>query len=112
MIETLKISTNSNFRLCKRSGKGVNDTQYEELVVISDNLADKYVVEIRLESDYLPYIGEFVRNKYGDVYIAHGMRSVNESLSETKEYVDVLNEAIEFAYTVKDFINSNDEWKM
>ena len=110
MIETLKVSDNYNFRLCKRDSIGINDTPYEELLVKSENLADKYVIEIRLESDYHDFNGQPIKYTYYDVYIAHGMSSRKESLLDTKEYVEVLNEAIDFAYKVKDFIENNPEW--
>jgi len=110
MIETIKVSGEGNFRLCKRDGIGMNNTPFEELFVRSEGLADKYVVEIRLDSDYKPFNGQPIKQTYTNVYIAHGMRSVNESLAETSEYVDVLKEAIDFAYEVKNFIESSEEW--
>lgn len=111
MNNVLMTSSNGNFCLCHRHGVGINDTPYEELRVTSVRLADKYVIEIRLDADFNDFNGKHIKNTYNDVYIAHGMRSAKESLAETKEYVEVLNEAIEFAEKIKDYIEYNDEWK-
>ena len=113
MISTLKTSSNGNFRLCHVSSIGMNNTPYEKLSVFSEDLADKYVIDIRLEEnfDVQNYNGQPVKSTYNSVYIARGMRSNADSLAETEEYIEVLKEALEFAKIVKDFIESSDEWR-
>ena len=109
-LETIKTSSDGNFRLCKKNGVGREETPFEELVVVSENLAEKHVIEIRLDSNYIPFNGQPVKYTYYDVYIAHGMRGSKDSIEDIKEYITVLEEAVKFATIVKDYIESSDEW--
>lgn len=93
------------FTFCKESGIGVEDTPWEGLTVKSKGLAKKHVVEIRLNVKGNPaFDGEPVKFQYKDCYIAHGMRSASDTLDETAEYIDVLENAIDFAERVNDWI--------
>lgn len=112
MMEKLLTSTNGNFSLYKKQGVGRNDTCYENLEVISDGLADKHVVEVRLESDIYQYVGKPVKYQYSDVYIAHGMRMDRDSIEDIREYISVLEEAIDFTLVIRKFLDDNPEWKM
>ena len=60
------IFSNSNFVFFMYSGTGVNNTPFESLRVASIGDADKYVVEVRLNSDMLVFTGEPVQYKYKD----------------------------------------------
>ena len=102
------IFTQGDFTLVKESGIGVSDTPYEELRVISEGAAEKHVVEVRLESDYQPFNGQPVKYKYYGVEVAHGMRTKRDSLADTAEYIQVLQDALDFAKLVEKYIHEND----
>lgn len=98
------IFEDSLFSFVKESGVGINDTPWTGLKVISKGLAKKHVVEIRLNSrGWHDFDGEPVDFEYSGCYIAHGMRSTSDTLDETAEYIDVLEDAYSFALQV-------DEW--
>lgn len=109
-MDIIKTSSNGNFIFYKRNGIGMNDTPFESLEIRSEGLAEKHVVEIRLDSDYKPYDGKPIKHTYSDVYISHGMRGHKDTIDDIKEYIEVLNEAIEFVQYIKDFIENSD-WK-
>ena len=104
MRETLLKSKNDNFELVTKSGIGVEDTPYEGLEVIRKGLADKHVVDVRLKSSMHDFNGTPVKYKYYGAYVAHGMRSEQDTLDETLEYIKVLGEAVEFTRTVIQYI--------
>lgn len=101
-----------DFTLVKENGIGMNNTPWEGLKVISDGLAEDFVVAVRLErAGLVPYNGEPVKIKYtGNVAVAHGMKSRTETLTETAQYINVLTEALTFALRVERFLSENDEW--
>lgn len=113
MKEILLTSSDGNFTLVSRDGIGMNDTPWEGLSVISQGIAEKHVVEVRLNSIGSPqFEGNPVKYKYNsDCEVSHGMRSVRDSLSETAEYIKVLQEALDFAYRVNSYIENHDEWR-
>ena len=57
MAEKIMSSSDGNFTLYKVTGVGKQDTPYESLKVVSEGLADKYVVEIRLDSNFQNFNG-------------------------------------------------------
>lgn len=106
------IFSQGDFSLVKESGTGRNNVEWSGLKVISEGNADKHVVEVRLWSDNVPQFDKSpVVYKYSKVYVAHGMRSATDTLAETKEYIDVLTDALEFAKRVEKYINNNEEWR-
>lgn len=112
MREVIMTSNSGDYTLVKKSGVGAGDRPWEGLEVRSSGNADKHVVEIRLDSDnFMTNIksNEPFKYTYNDVHIAHGMRSCKDTIQETKEYIEVLTEAIEFAGIVKEYIK-NSEW--
>ena len=111
MNNVLLTSSNGNFYLYHRSGISLNNTPIEELRVQSLDLADKYVVEIRLESDYPDFDGKPKKIVYHNVYIARGTRSSQDTLVETKEYIELLNEAVDFVERINNYLDTNEEWK-
>ena len=100
-------SNDGMFELIKVEGVGMNNTPYTELRVKSSGLAEKHVVEIRLQSRWQNFEGDPVKYSYYGVEVAHGMRSVTDSLKDTQEYIDVLESALSFAYEVEDYIADN-----
>lgn len=95
------------FSLVEDSGIGINNTPWEGLKVISKGLAKKHVVEIRLHTKGSPgFNGEPVTYQYSDVEIAHGMRSTSDTLEDTEEYIEVLEDAVDFAKRIKKFIET------
>ena len=89
----------------KDSGVGVKDTPWEGLEVISKGLAEKHVVEIRLNTKGNPrFEGEPIKFEYRDCHISHGMRGRSDTLDETAEYIDVLEDALDFANRVNEWL--------
>lgn len=100
-----------NFVLEHVTGIGSNDTPYDEIEVRSKGLASKHVVEVRLNyRGFYEYKGEPVTYMYNGVEVSHGMRMKSDTLRETKEYIDVLNEAIEVAFEVQKYCVLNGRW--
>lgn len=99
------------FDFCIEHGIGMKDTPWTGLKVKSKGLAKEYVVEIRLvDKGYHPFDGEPVVYKYYDVEVAHGIRGRRETLDETREYVTVLEDAVDFAERVLDWIRNNPDY--
>ena len=101
-----------NFTLEHITGVGNNDTPYEQLNVRSKGLAEKHVVEVRL--DYRgchEYNGEPIKFRYCDVNVSHGMRMKKDTLAETQEYINVLKEAIYVAFEVQKYCVLNGWWE-
>lgn len=104
------IFEDENFELRACHGVGVNETPWSGLEVITKegSLAKKHAVEIRLHSKgWADFDGTPVVYQYKDCYVAHGMRSRADTLSETQEYIDVLEDALDFAKRVNDYIYNN-----
>lgn len=93
------------FTFRKESGIGVNNTPWEGLKVDSKGLAEKHVVEVRLNTKGSPaFDGEPVKFQYKDAYVSHGMRERMDTLDDTRDYIDVLENALVFAERVNDWI--------
>jgi len=102
------IFSSEYFDFIREEGIGINNTPWSGLAVVSKGLAKKHVVEIRLNTIGFPsFDGEPVVYKYRDCEIAHGMRSVKETLEDTEEYIDVLEAALDFARDVNDWLKVN-----
>lgn len=100
-----------NFTLVHITGVGSNDTPYEQLAVSSKGLAEKHVVEVRLDyRGVYPYNGEPVKYTYSGVEVSHGMRMQRDSLAETQEYIKVLQEALDVAFEVQKYCILNGWW--
>ena len=107
----LLTSRTGMFELYEVNGVGKNDTPYHGLKVISSGLADKHVVQIRLKTKgWYDFEGDPVEYSYKGVEVAHGMRSVVDTLEDTREYIGVMEEAYEFALEVDEFLDANG-WK-
>jgi len=99
-----------NFTLVRETGTGMNETPYTGLAVRRKGLAEKHVVEVKLDQKTVMYDGTPIVHKYTDVYVSHGMRMKQDTLAETKEYIDVLNEAIDVAFEVMKYCVINGLW--
>lgn len=104
------IFSNSNFIFLKYSGVGINDTPFESLRVASIGDADKYVVEVRLNSAMLVFTGEPVQYKYKDATVSYGLSSRQYTLEDTKNLISLLQDAVEFAERINDWLSENPEW--
>ena len=103
------IFEDKNFALIEERGVGINDTPWTGLEVKTKDgsLAEKHVVEIRLNTiGRSDFNGTPVVREYSDAYVAHGMRGSSDSLKETMEYIDVLEDAVDFAVQVNDWLAS------
>lgn len=105
------IFSSDNFIFIMRNGVGVNDTPYRELKILNQGLAEKHVVEVRLDSTHEKFEGEAIQYRYYGAYVAHGMRMKQDSLAETREYIQVLEDAVIFAEKVNAWLDSNEEWQ-
>ena len=104
------IFEDENFDFVRTHGIGMQDTPWTGLAVVTKpgSLAKKHVVEIRLNSIGNPdFNGEPVNYQYKDAYVAHGMRGEADTLDDTAEYIDVLEDALDFAYRVNNWIFDN-----
>lgn len=98
------------FSFVRESGVGREDTPWTGLAVISKGLAKKHVVEIRLNTKgWKEFNGpdEPVNYEYKDCEVAHGMRAKADTLDETAEYIEVLEDALDFAYRVNEWLQNN-----
>lgn len=96
------------FEFIRTQGIGIDNTPWTGLAVLSKGLADKHVVEIRLNRKGFPDMdGNPVEYKYTNSYIAHGMRSSSDTLEETEEYIDVLEDAVDFARKIDSWLYNN-----
>lgn len=112
MAEITEIKKFDNFVLRRIQGVGANDTPYDELEVKSIGLAEKHVVEVRLDyRGFYEYNGEPVKYEYNGVEVSHGMRMKKDTLAETAEYIKVLQEAVEVAFEVQKYCVLNGWWK-
>ena len=90
-------SANGLFSLFEDSGVGMNNTPWTGYKVISSGLADKHVVNVKVDqiaqSDFdgnpVTYLPRFC-------YVGHGMRSPIDTGADTQEYIKVLQEALDF----------------
>ena len=92
------------------SGIGRNDTPWEGLVVKSKpgSLAEVHVVEVRLNTTGWPnYEGEPIKHQYSDAYVAHGMGMAQDTWEDTEDYIYVLEDALDFAKRVTEWIRDN-----
>lgn len=109
MIEV--IFSEGDFTLCKENGIGMSDTPWECLIVMSSDVAEKHVVEVRLDSvGNPPFDGTPVKYRYDPkrTEVAHGMRTRTDTLADTEEYIKVLEAALAFAKRVNQYIIDND----
>ena len=109
--EPLLTSANGNFILVKDGGVGVSNTPWDGLKVISEGVAEKHVVEIRLKVAGAPaFNGEPVEYVYRGAEIAHGMRMSSDTLDDTIEYIGVLEEAVDFVPKIIAYMKINGYW--
>lgn len=104
------IFEDSMFIFKSDSGIGMNDTPWDGLAVVTkrDSLASKHVVEIRLiTKGWHDFNGEPVHYTYSGCNVSHGMRGTVDTLEDTAEYIEVLEDALEFAYRVDDWLAAN-----
>lgn len=96
------------FEFVRTEGIGINDTPWKALEVISKPLAYKHVIEIRLVPiNDMEYNGTPIVQTYNGAYIARGMRSCKDTLDDTKEYIKVLQDAVEFTETINKWLLTN-----
>lgn len=103
-------SNDGMFKLIRTSGIGMEDTPWEGLAVRSYGLAEKHVVDIRLDTRWTDFNGDPVSETYYNVYVSHGMRSLADTLAETQEYIDVLQSAVDFAEQVQKYMQKHGWW--
>lgn len=103
-----------SFIFRRTHGVGVNNTPWTGLNVVSQGLADKYAVEIRLTTVGNPeFDGTPVNFTYLDdgTYVAYGLpcSGYSRRLSGTIEFIHVLEDAVDFAERVNHWLQENHE---
>lgn len=105
--ESIMQSRTGMFELVREEGIGMNDTPWKGLEVRSYGPAEKHVVQIRLErANHPDFNGEPVEYQYRDAEVAHGMRMQKDTLEDTREYIEVLEEAVDFAEDINDLLSN------
>lgn len=104
------IFSNSNFIFFKYSGVGVNDTPFESLRVASIGDADKYAIEVRLNTDMQVFTGKPVQYKYHDAVVSYGLPSRQYTLDDTKNFINILQDAVEFAERINQWLSEDLKW--
>lgn len=84
---------------------------YRGKKVISIGKAEEYVVEIRLNFQWLDFNGGFEKYKYYDAVVVYGFGSKSLSLKETEEFIEVLQNGIAFARSINKWLDENPEYK-
>ena len=103
--DSIMKSETGMFELVSIEGIGMHDTPWKGLEVRSYGPAEKHVVEIRLtHSDTPAFDGEPVKYIYDGAEVAHGMRGRSDTLRDTKEYIEVLTEALHFAEDIEEWL--------
>lgn len=93
------------FEFVKTGGIGINDTPWSGLEVKSKGLADKHVIVIELRSNNSPkFEGQPVHRTYKNAYVNQGMRSRINTLDETREVIKVLEDAVDFAERINEYL--------
>ena len=106
------IFQDENFIFKRTRGVGMNNTPWTGLAVVSIGAAEKHVVEVRLKSmSRDTFDGKPVEFKYYDdgAYVVHGTRMDWDSLDDTIEYIHVLEDAVDFARKVNQWLQENPE---
>lgn len=95
--DAILTSATGLFSLFENNGVGINNTPWTGYRVSCSGLADKHVVEVKLDQiaqgDFdgnpVTYLPRFC-------YVGHGMRSPIDTGADTEEYIKVLQEALDF----------------
>lgn len=104
--ESIMQSRTGMFELVSMEGIGMNDTPWKGLEVRSYGPAEKHAVQIRLVTANHPdFNGEPVEYQYSEAEVAHGMRMQKDTLEDTREYIEVLEEAVDFAESIDDALS-------
>ena len=106
------IFEDENFIFGQESGIGREDTPWTGLRVRTKegSPAYKHVIEIRLnDKGWHDFNGEPVNYSYSDCYVAHGVRGTSDTLDDTKEYIETLSDAVDFAERVNDWLFHNQD---
>jgi hypothetical protein len=97
------------FDFVRTSGIGRNNIPWTGLAVKSKGLAKKHVIEVRLNSkgwhDF--ETEDEVIYTYSDAYVSQGMRMESDTLEETEEVIEVLQDAVDFARRINDWLFHN-----
>lgn len=105
------IFKNENFQFIEYSGIGMSDTEYQALRVDRIGKAEEYAVDVRLNSKFADFNGDFVKYKYYDATVDYGLVTKSLSLKEVEEFIEVLQDGIAFARSINKWLDENPEYK-
>lgn len=113
------IFSEGDFTLERQWGIGMRNVPWDGLEVRSTGAADKHVISVKLntansmilEEDEKgnPFPFRYIYDATG-TYVNHGMRMCSDSLKETKEYIEALKAALNFAKRVNAWLAQHPEW--
>ena len=103
--EVLLTSRGGNFKLCTNSGIGMQNTPWTGFVVVRSKLADKHVVDIRIDTQWADFNGEPVDYQPRACHVCNGMRSTRDTIADLQTFILLLEEAIEFKYEIDDYFS-------
>jgi hypothetical protein len=109
---TTLIKSFGDFELYHEEFTNINGVEVENINVKSKGKAEKHVIEIRLDGSLIldEPNGTKGKYKYSRVYVSHGMRGKSDTLTETKEYIDALTDALNVAFEIEKYCVFNNLW--
>ena len=103
--DLLLTSRGGNFKLYTESGIGMHNTPWTGFKVVRSKLADKHVVDVRVDTQWADLNGEPVEYQPRACYVAYGMRSTRGTVADIQTFIRLLEEAIEFKYEIDDYFS-------
>lgn len=105
------IMQNDNFMFIMYEGTGMQDTPYACLEVRSIGKADEQAVHIGMHGNMPKFDGTPVQYKYhDDACVTYGLNNRIPSRKDIEDFIEVLQDAINFADRVNAWLNDNPEW--
>ena len=99
-------SVDGNFSLVQESGIGMQDTPWTGYKVKRSKLADTYVVDVRIDNRWSDFNGEPVEYEPRRCEVSYGMRMAHNTVSDIRQFIALLEEAISFKQKLDDYFSS------
>ena len=99
-------SADGNFSLVQESGVGMQDTPWTGYKVKRSKLADSYGVDVRINNRWTDFNGTFVEYEPRGCEVSYGMRMTHNTVSDIRQFIALLEEAIGFKQKIDDYFSS------
>lgn len=110
-LDTIMKSSSGNFSLVLEGGGDVDTVFWKGLGTRNPEYNNKYLIQIYLKDCGQIRIDEIhTKYKYNSSYVYTGMKTNEYTHAELEEYIELLQEAIEFSKKINKFIEQSDEW--